>query len=211
MNDDNVDMNDLDPPEPQEVREVRTIGWIETLRRKRVCLFPGADISPLGAHYTDFVSCLPYLGDCNALIFCEPHDSKEAVRACINKYAGRSRDENGHAINDVALHDVAFNGVKFNCGASVGIENDLIEQDELCFPTQQENLLVWRPQANADPQSMRPPDSRFWAHYAILELKERHEKIHLLHLGLRGDHAWLYFIQPLGIRVARLISHASYR
>ncbi|MGO8677730.1 MAG: hypothetical protein ACLQVX_17880 [Limisphaerales bacterium] len=197
MNDGNVDMKDLDPPECEEVLEARTLGWIETLRRKRVCLFPGGDL-PLHDQRTDadFARCLPFIGDCNALIFCEPHRSKNEVLGDIVQYAG---GEGG-----------VFNDDPFDRGASLGIKKDLIEQDGLWFPNGHEDLLVWRPQLHADPVPSRPPESRFWAHYAILKPEGRAEKIHLLHLGLRGDHAWVYFIQPLGIRVARLISHAFY-
>ncbi len=202
MNDGNVDMKDLDRPECKEVLEARTLGWVETLRRKRVCLFPGGDL-PLHDQRTDadFARCLPFIGDCNALIFCEPHRSKEAVIGDIVQYAGGGKAQNGHV----------FGGVAFNRGETVGIESVLIEQDALCFPTQQENHLVWRLQSDAEPQPTRPPDGKFWAHYAIVKLEGRDEKIHLVHLGLPADHAWIYFIQPLGIRVARLISNAFYR
>ncbi len=198
MNGDNLDMKDLDPPEPQEVREARTLGWIETLRRNRVCLFPGGDL-PLHDQSTDadFARCLPFVGDCNALIFCEPHRTKEAVLGDLWQYAG---GEGG-----------VFNGVPFDREEALGLGADLLEREDLCFPNRDEALLVWRPEPNADPQPTRPPDFRFWAHYAVVQPQGRDEGIHVVHLGLRGDHAWLYFIQPLGIRIARLVSHGFYR
>jgi hypothetical protein len=63
---------------------------------------------------------------------------------------------------------------------------------------------------DAEPQPTRPPDERFWGHYAILSILGRAEKLHLLHLGLRGDHVWPYFLEPNPIHVDRIIADPYY-
>ncbi|MGA2862960.1 MAG: hypothetical protein ABSF95_00565 [Verrucomicrobiota bacterium] len=196
----NGDDHDEGPPKgmtpPPELDEARTLGCIETLRRKRVCLYPGPQRPPYDAGITDFSHCLRYLGDSNALIFCAPNRGKEAVREDIEHYAGGGN-----------------RGLVFNRDECVGLPpgDILIWEDDLLFPTKKENLLVWHFKPDAEPQATRPPDDRFWAHYVILKIEGRAQKLHLLHLGLRGDHAWLYFLQPHGIPVARLISSPFYQ
>lgn len=198
MNGDNHDLDGVDPPDldtPIEIQHAYTLGWIETLRRKRLCWFPGPQRPPHDAGITDFTHCLPFLGDCNALIFCAPHHGKETVRDEIEHYT-RGGDTN----------------LVFNLDECIGNERyeNLIEFDDLLFPTKHLKLLVSRPEPNAEPVATRPPDDRFWAHYAILSIAGRNEKLHLLHLGLRGDHAWPYFFQANGLRVDRVISDPIY-
>ncbi len=101
----------------------------------------------------------------------------------------------------------------FDLDECVGNEpyENLIQFDDLLFPTKHLNLLVSLTGPNGEPVATRPPDERFWAHYTILSIQGRNEKLNLLHLGLRGDHAWLYFLQPNGLRVDRLIADPIYR
>jgi hypothetical protein len=177
---------------PPEILESITLGCIETLRRSRVCFFPGPH-QPVGpGDLTDFGQCLPYLSDCNALIFCAPHHGKEEARARIQHYVY------GGAF------DLIFD--RNGCVGTDPVDNAWVWKDDLLFPHKTDNLLVGRPVPNAEPQPTRPPDSQFWAHYSVLDMIGRDEKLHLLHLGLRGDHAWLYFLAPHGIHVARMIA-----
>jgi len=189
--DDHDGVQPVDVMTPIEIRDACDLGWIGTLRRKRVCLFPGPEHPTHEGGITDFAHCLAYLGDSNALIFCAPHHAEEGARAAIDHYAGGGNP-----------------AVVFNLDDCLGLHHhvDLICNQELMFPAQQENLLTWRSDPNDNVQTTRPPDRRFWAHYSILSIRGLNEKLHLLHLGLRGDHAWLYFLQPNGIRVHRMIS-----
>jgi len=189
------DDHDVDPKEvmtPVELLESVTLGCIETLRRKRVCLYPGPHLPVQPNDFTNFGQCVPYLGDCNALIFCAPFDSKADARARIQHYAGGG--------------DPALVLDRDEC---VGLDHeyDWIWRDDLLFPNKSDHLLVARPAPDAEPQATRPPDDRFWGHYVILKITGRHDKLYLLHLGLRGDHAWPYFLAPHGIGIARMIAN----
>ena len=188
--DDDVDLRDVEPD--PKMLESATLGCIETLRRKRVCLYPGPHVPVQPNDFTDFGQCVPYLGDCNALIFCAPFDNKADARTRIQHYVGGG---------DPAL--------VFDRDECVGLDHDYdwIWRDELLFPNKSDCLLVARTAPNAEPQPTRPPDHRFWAHYVVLRIIGRDDKLHLLYLGLRGDHAWPYFLAPHGIRVARMITN----
>lgn len=175
---------------PVEILTATTLGFIETLRRKRVCLFPGPHHPVRGGDITDFGQCLPCLDGCNALIFCAPHHGKEAAIATLQHYLAG-----------------AGPGVAFDSDQCVGIHSNLIWDENLLFPRKGEKLLVVQPQPDAGPQAARPPDENFWAHYAILRIVGHAEKFHLLQLGLRGEHAWSYFLEPHGIGVARVIEN----
>jgi len=185
--------DDLRPKDfntPVEILTATTLGCIEVLRRKRVCLYPGPHDPLRAGDIIDFGQCLPYLGDCDALIFCAPHREKQTAVNTLQHYL-----------------DGGAPGVAFDTDQCVGIYTELIWDDDLLFPRKGDNLLVVQPQPNAQPQPMRPPDKRFWAHSVILKIEGRAEKLHLLQLGLRGEHAWPYFLEPHGIQVARVIAH----
>ncbi len=188
--DDGVDAKEL--MTPVEILESATLGCIETLRRKRVCFYSGPHLPVQPGDIVDFWQCLPCLDDCNALIFCAPHHGKEEARARI-RYCVNSGD-----------FDLIID--RHEC---VGVDEDWVMnwRHDLLFPNKADNLLVARPAPNAEPQPTRPPDDRFWAHYVILKITGRNDKLHLLHLGLRGDHAWPYFLALHGIQVARTITN----
>jgi hypothetical protein len=181
----NIDFKEL--MSPVEVLNMVALGCIETLRRKQVCFYPGAHIPPQPDDIADFGQCLGLIGDCNALIFCDPHHDKAHARARIQFYM------NG---GDPALEFDHFESIT---------DYDFIWQDALLFPTKADKLLIGWP--NGEPEIMRPPDSQFWAHYVILKIVDRDEKLHVLHLGLGGQHAWGYFLMPYGIKVARMIEN----
>lgn len=172
-----------------EVLESAALGCIESLRRKRVCFYPGPHVPPQPGEITEFGRCVPYLGDCNALIFCAPHHSKKEAHERVQHYLAGGDP-----------------GIEFDLHECV-TDFDFIWKDELLFPHKNDNLLVSYPALDAEPQPTRPPDDRFWAHYVVLSIIGRDDKLNLLHLGLRGDHAWLYFLAPHGIRVARMIAN----
>lgn len=177
---------------PPEMMDSATLGIIEMLRRRRVCFFPGPGLPDGPGDLADFYQCLPFLGDCDALIFCCPGHDKEWTHARIHR----------------VVYGGDFDHI-FDRHGSVGTGHgeSWIHHDELLFPQKSEELLVARAEPNVEPQLTRPPDSQFWAHFAILSMIGRAEKLHLLHIGLRGDHAWVYFLQPHGIRAARMITN----
>lgn len=186
------DNHDVDPKElmtPVELMDAAALGCIETLRRKRVCFYPGPHVPVQPGDIVDFGQCVPYLGECNALVFCAPHHGKAEAKASIRHYVGGG---------DPAL--------VIDPNECVGTDHDWVWKDELLFPHQTDNLLVVRPTPNTEPQLTKPSDDRFWGHYIILSITGRNDKLHLLHLGLQGDHAWLYFLAPHGIQVARTIT-----
>lgn len=153
---------------PIELLDTAALGCIETLRRKRVCFYPGPHFPAQPNDFTDFAQCVPYLGDCNALIFCAPFDNKADARARIQHYVG-----GGDPILVVDPNEC------------IGTDHDWVWKNELLFPHQTDNLLVVRPAPNTEPELKRPLDDRFWAHYVVLKIVGRDDKLHLLHLGLR--------------------------
>lgn len=167
---------------------------IKRLKTGKVCLYPGPQNPPHDVGITEFVECLPFLGDCNMLIFCYPHHNKESAQAEIQHYTGGG---------DPSL--------LFNLDKCEGLKTDLILEDDLMSRTKQKELLVCRAAPNTEPKTTRPLDGRFWARYVILSIQGRNKKLHLLYLGLRGDHAWPYFLAPNGIHVDRIISNPDYR
>ena len=195
--DDIVNAKDLEPD-----GEKLTHNLIETLRCKRVCLFPGPRL-PIGPRdFEDFGECLPYVGDCGALIFCAPGHDKEWAQAKIQYYVN-SGD-----------FDLAFDRNK-----CVGVENDwlvsdlffplrdqkllIARNDEVLFPRRSQELLV---APKREPQPTKPPDHQFWARYIELSIFGREDSLHVLHIGLCGDDTWLYFMIPHGIEAARIIT-----
>lgn len=173
---------------PPEILTATTLGWIEVLRRKRVCFYPGPRLRVRAGDIVTFAQCMPFLADCNALIFCAPHFTKEEARNVLGHLLGHGGPE-----------------VTFNLDECVGTSSDLIWDESLLFPHKGHNLLV-QPQPDGEPKAIKPPDEAFWAHYFILSIVERAEKLHLLQLGLTGEHAVLYFLQPNGIMVERMIA-----
>jgi len=187
--DDDNDVLGKDVMTPVEILESATLGCLEMLRRKRVCLFPGPHVPVQAGEIADFAQCLRYLGDCNALIFCAPHLDKKLAQGKVQHYVGGG---------DPAL--------VFDLNECVGMDHDWIGNADLLFPQKTENRLIARPAPGAEAQPTRPSDDRFWAHYVILSIIGRNDKLHLLHLGLCGDHAWPYFLQPNRIEVVRVIA-----
>ena len=190
--DNDVDLRDVEPD--PEMLESATLGCIEMLRRKRICLYPRRHKRGGRGDIKDFWDCFDYLGDCDALIFCAPHHGKKEARARIC-YCVNSGD-----------FDLII-----DCRECVGVDGDWVTnwRHDLLFPNQADNLLVDR----ADPkQLMRPPEDQFWGHYVVLGMVRWKDnihtihKIHLLYLGLRGDFAWPYFLAPNRIQVARTIT-----
>jgi hypothetical protein len=174
--DDDIDVKGLDPHE---------LHFIGELRKKRVCLFPRFTRRPHDVHITDFSHCLPFMGDCNALIFCAPRCGRKKAREDIRRYTAGANP-----------------ALVFDLPKCQGLDDSLISDNHYIFERQQDNLLVWPPDANA----AKPDDGQFWADFVILKIEGWREELHLLHLGLRGDHAWLYFLQPHFIRLHRLIA-----
>lgn len=180
------------PPPPPEILESTMLGIIEMLRRRRVCFCPELGVPGGPGDLADFYQCLPFLGDCDALIFCCPGHDKEWAQARIHHF----------------IYNGDFDHIFDRQGCvGTGQGEIWIQKPELLFPQKSQELLVVCAEPNVQPQLTRPPDSQFWAHFAILSMIGREEKLHLLHLGLSGDNAWLYFLQPHGIQVARAIAN----
>lgn len=173
MNEDDHDDNELKClMTPVEVLSLATLGIIELLRCQSVCFYPGPAVPPHPDDITDFLGCLPYVGKCTALIFCAPHLKKSDMRNYIQK---------------VAIGETSLNPDLDEC---VGIEPgfELIWRDELLF----------LPARVADTSSQ--PSDQFWAHFCILKISGRGMKLLLLHLGMTGDQAQKFFLEPHGIQ-----------
>ena len=77
-----------------------------------------------------------------------------------------------------------------NIFESVGIDDDLVWDDSLLFV----------PSADGSRVPGNP-----WTHYVILKFRNRPLKLHVLHLGMNGDEAQRFFLQPHGIRASCII------
>jgi hypothetical protein len=99
----------------------------------------------------------------------------------------------------------------FDRDECVGLDHDWIWKDDLLFPQEADNLLVAGPEFHPGPRPTRPPDSQFWGHFVVLKFVGRHEKLHLRHLGIGGEAAWVYFLQPNNFLVARTMTNPSHQ
>lgn len=161
----------------------RTKKLIKRLKRSRVCLYPGRTlVQQFGI--ADFTGCLHFLGDCDCLVFCETQEGKEFVRMHVPHQLGWV--DARHTVRIVERIPERVDAF------------DLVHDATLFVETG----IAW------EPPEARPEPNRFWGHYSILALDIRgvRRKLHLLHLGIGHQAVWLHFLQPHGIRVARIIS-----
>ncbi len=187
MNDDNekfpdVDIKDFLPdPKPEPVPSRGTIRavWkdvIRTLKKSKVCFYPGRNSQ--AAEFADFVGALPLIGNCDALVYAVPWLTKREVRQRVEVH--RSNPNSGISFEMLDTGDMP-----------------VVDRQELFGQMGTE----WVPPA-ATPAT--PPDDRFWGLYCCLTIANR--TVHVLHIGIAGDAAWAYFLQPNSIQPARIIA-----
>ena len=167
-----------------EARIRQTKELIDRLKKSRVCLYPG-EILGQRTGIADFTGCLHFLGDCDCLIFCETQHNKDYVRVLVPNQRGWSNGNESIRITKVNPERIHA--------------SDLVN-DATLFP---KSDVEWMP-----PET-RPQPDRFWGHYSTLGLDIRgvRRELHLLHLGIGGQAVWLHFLQPHGIKVARIIAN----
>ena len=180
-----VGSDDIDVSGPGEAEILAT--WarvIADLKASRVCFYLGRGRGRR-PDFGDFTGALTLIGDCNALVFSEPLRTKIEVWRLVEEHRRNLQ---------VPIPGVGFifqiNMV--NTGDSPGVDRRGLFK---------EPAITWLPHDKA------PDDTRFWGEYARLGIYRGQEErqVHLLHLGLGGLAAWLWFFQPNGIQPARII------
>jgi hypothetical protein len=170
-----------------------TLRLVEQLKWSKTCLFSGRRRDQEGG-ITDFTACLDKLGDCDSLIFCEPHRTAEQVHNHILETNGRMF--HGERI-------VVLSPTKGGCYYESELHTDVLFP---CFsPLGMPKLLPeWVPAQAA------PDRERLWGHHAKLDIEtgEKRKPLDLVHLNLAGEAFWLFCLQLHVIRVARLIADA---
>ena len=157
----------------------------DALQEGTICLFPGIKQREglrEDEAVTTFLDCLPYLGDCKVLIFCELNRTQEEIFAYVERQEGEER--NGIHIREVTI-----------------TPDPVVDKNEF-FRNYQDPLPVWIP------AGARPPENSFWWHWSELEIMfpgQEAKTINLLHLGIGGQAVWLYFLNPHHLEVSRII------
>jgi hypothetical protein len=163
-----------------------TLELIERLKRGQVCLFPG-ELADQPGGIADFTDSLHLLGQCNALIFCVPGRKEEDIRNLVlNKHGG------------------VFHGVRVSIISPT--------QETLYGSLVHNNALFPKFRPEWVPPDRGPSDESHWGVYAQAEIEVGGERrpLDLLHLGIGRQSVWLDFLQPHGIKVARIIMNPPY-
>lgn len=72
------------------------------------------------------------------------------------------------------------------------------------LPEAAHRMLFGQPSPEWIPTEARPSEERFWVLYSRWTVADR--VVHLLVIGITGDAAWAYSLQPHGIQPARIIA-----
>jgi len=181
--DDEINPHELLDPTEEEILAI----WaqvIEDIRQSKVCFYAGRFPGQKPA-LEDFTGALPLIGDCNTIVYAEPRRSKIEVWNSVNQ--------------DRLNLQVPIDGFGFitglemkNTGSLPGVDSQGLFRD---------------PGIEWVPPGVRPDASRFWGVYADLTIEVGREQKHvrLLHIGIGGLAAILYFFQPHHIIPARII------
>ncbi len=171
-------MNDDDGESPKQLVGPSVI---ETVRDNRPCWYVGRGRGRK-PDLEDFTHALPFIGDCGALVFSEPRRSRVAVRKAVDWHRRNLK--------------IPVTGFGF-------ITKLVVEEG-----TEYRELFV-EPATIWIPPEAKPAESKFWAEYALLTIElhqERGERrVHLLHIGISGLAAALYFFEPHSIEPSRII------
>jgi hypothetical protein len=161
--------------EDDDIQGKDVLGFFDGDYREHVpiCLFPG-DVQGRFS----FMDCLPQIGDCRMLIFCELQKSLDDIRAQISRLVETGRI-----------------GVEAPYCMNLPVPNERRE----FFPDCENNPPTWVP------ASAKPPLERFWGHYCRLEIELGKRSLYLLHLGIGGQAVWRHFLQPWAVPITRII------
>ena len=197
MNGDDFEAHELDGPGMDDILAT----WahvIQELRGSRVCLYPG----PQGdaPDFEDFIRALPLIGNCDALVYCEPTLTRVEARQRVNT----------HRLNLQIPTPIGY------------ITNiEMVDTGDLPLADQQglfsQPVTEWvaaddgRPLANPAPPP--PPENRLWGDYCRVTIDDGRAArvVGVLHLGVGGAAVWTCFLQPRGIQPARVIVNPQWR
>lgn len=175
------ELEDEDKENAKEVAQPPSL--LEVLPCEKICLFPGIRKRRIGEDIVSFRNCLPLLGSCDVLIFCE-----------LNRTLPETRD---HVAQQV---DTLRDWIRIQVHPHDCLNLPVPERDQL-FPRCAESPPDWLP------GDAKPPIDRFWGLWSELELfhPEYRKKLDVLHLGIGGQAVWLYLIYPHRLEVNRII------
>ena len=153
---------------------------IEELQRSRVCFYLGRGRGrkpDLG----EFVEAVPFLGECDALVFAEPQ---------------RSRGEVGELLRG---------NLPIPIRGGFGFVSGL----ELVLPNFDYSPMFVEPsEIERVPPEEWPSAERLWAEWTRMRVEDRQgqgQNVLLVHIGLGGLAAMLYFFEPNKIVVSKII------
>ena len=181
-NEDDFDVKDA----YKSASEIRK-DWIKLIRNihvSRVCFYPGRQGQ--APDFQTITQALPMIGDCNALVYSEPNRTKREVYAEVREH-----------------HDNPQFGI---AGMGFVTSIEIINGEET---TVDREVLFGHPAIDWIPPETTPPEDRFWGLYSRWRISRRVVKV--LHIGIAGDAAWTYFLQPHGIKPARIIANPPYQ
>ena len=146
----------------------------------RVCFYPGRQGQAPG--FQSIADALPLIGNCNALVYSEFNRTGHEVYAEVNERRA----------------NLQFGIPGMGCVTSIEIlngEEAVVDQE----------VLFGHPAIDWIPTEATPREDRFWGLYSIWTISGR--VVHVLHIGIAGDAAWAYFLQPHAIQPARIIAN----
>lgn len=148
---------------------------LDVLMYGTICLFPGIRKRRLGEADLDFRNCLPLLGNCKVLIYCELNLDRAETK--------------NHVMQQVGTE---YEGIKIRMDTPDDLDLPVPERDQL-FPRCAESPPDWLP------DYAKPLMDRFWGLWSVLEIgiPGHARTLNLLHLGIGGQAVWLTSSHPM--------------
>ncbi|MGO8837557.1 MAG: hypothetical protein ACLQAH_05230 [Limisphaerales bacterium] len=184
---DRDDAKEVSGPSPEGVLEF----WAKTvkeLKSGKVCFCTGHEAGR-ATNEQDFTAAISLLEDCSALVCAEPFRSKGEVLRLVTRC---------HRRLPIKVQGGSITGL--NLVDTIPVE-DVPDLDR-------NGLFVVSAIPWLTPEQ-EPAADRFWGVYAEMKVAMRprrvRRRIHLLHIGIGGLAAALYFFQPHQIQVSKVI------
>jgi hypothetical protein len=191
-----VALPNLQPGDDEDYFDAKEVypsqSLFQVLSCEKICLFPGTIKRRLGEGIVDFVDCLPWLGNCGVLIFCELNRNLPEIRQHVEHQLCTEHE----GIKAVGRYSVETPIPEIPATEPQKSDRDLL------FPRCAESPPDWLP------DYAKPPMDRFWGLWSVLEIEipgREQKTLHLLHLGIGGQAVWLHFLTPHALKVTRII------